>query len=117
MSHAAPASDDVDRHSTDRQRYGYSSTPQGATETTWLVGMTSGGGDSVGVMSVPRQGASFTFPGPLRFREFSDLSDRAGQVRSVGTRAVRRHASIGHEPVPPHEVEPPSYVRCCSRPI
>jgi hypothetical protein len=42
----------------------------------------------------------------MRFREFSDLSDHAGQVPSAGTRAVRRYVSIGREPVPPHDVEP-----------
>lgn len=54
---------------------------------------------------------------PMRFREFSDLSDHAGQIPSVGTRPVRRYVSIGCEPVPPHEVEQPSCVHCGSRPI
>ena len=54
---------------------------------------------------------------PVRFRELSDFSDCAGQVPSAVTRAVRRYGSIGCEPVPPHDVEQPSCVHCCSRPI
>ena len=54
---------------------------------------------------------------PMRFREFSDFIDHAGQIPSVGTPAVRRYVSIGCEPVPRHDVEQPSCVHCCSRPI
>ena len=58
-----------------------------------------------------------TFQDPMRCREFSESCDRVGQVPSVGTRAVRRYVSIGCELVPPHDVEQPSCVHCCSRPI
>jgi len=69
-----------------------------------------------------RVGASPGEPAPpfqahMRFREFSEFCDQAGRVPSVGTRAVRRYVSIGCEPVPAHDVEPPSCVHCCSRPI
>jgi hypothetical protein len=54
---------------------------------------------------------------PMRFREFSDSSDHAGRIPNLGTRAGPQYVSIGCEPVPPHEVEQPSCVHCCSRPI
>ena len=55
----------------------------------------------------------------MRFREFSDPFDQAGQLPSVATCAVRRWVSIGCEPAPPHDVEPQSgrttYLRLTKR--
>jgi len=74
-------------------------TPQGATEATWLVGMKSGGGDSVGVASAPRRGSQLHLSRPT----CDSANSASSATRRVGFPALghARYAGTSRSAVNP----------------